>query len=74
MDIKTKANIDDIIYFMSENKVTTSVVRYIKIEVKDTQTEFGPRQMTDITYHTSHGHKIQEEETFLTKQALLESL
>ena len=37
MELKTKANIDDTIYFMSENKVTTSVIRYIKIEVKTPQ-------------------------------------
>lgn len=74
MQIKTKANIGDETFFMSENKVKTSTVRHIKIEATEEETQFGTKDKVSILYHTSSENKLYEEDTFLTKQELLDSL
>lgn len=74
MQIETKATIGDEVYFMQNNKVVMSTVKYIKIEVKEGPTQFGAKIIIDIIYQTSSTAKLDGSQIFLTKQALLESL
>lgn len=74
MQINTIANIRDEIFFLSENKVKTSTVRYIKIDITQETTQFNTKDTILLIYHTSDGSSLSEQNVFLTKQALLDSL
>lgn len=74
MQIEIKAIIGDEIYFMENNKIVKSTVKYIKIEVKEEPALFGTKTIIDITYQTNNTAKLNESQIFLTKQALLDSL
>ena len=74
MEITTKANIGDEIFFLADNKVKISTIRHIKIEVTDIITNFGTEDHIVILYHTSDKSIIYEHNVFLTKQELLDSL
>lgn len=74
MDIKTKADIGDITYFLADNKVVTAVVRHINIEVTEQSSQFGSTTNIVILYSTDTSNKVYEKDIFLTKQDLLDSL
>lgn len=73
MTINTKANIGDTVYFLYQNKVETAVVRHIKINVAEEQTQFIVGEKVFIDY-SINGFSKAEEDIFLTKQELLDSL
>lgn len=74
MTIETKANIGDEIYFMENNKVTMSTVKYIKIEIREQPTQFGSKTIINKTYQVANTASLDESQIFLTKQELLDSL
>lgn len=74
MNIDTIANIGDTIYLMAENKVTTGVVKYIKIEITKEQSLYALKDVLYIQYRTSDGAILYNKDIFLTKQELLDSL
>ena len=74
MEIITKANIGDEIFFLADNKVKTSTVRYIEIKITEDATQFGYKETITTVYYTSHSNKLYQNEIFPTKQALLDSL
>ena len=74
MDIITKADIEDEIFFLADNKVKTSIIRHIKIEVTKEDTQFGTKDKVVTLYSTSDGCKLYEHDVFLTKQELLDNL
>ena len=67
MNIKTLASIYDTVYVLADNKVVETKVTYIFIEIFMIPTNIR------INYQTDLG-RFQEDEVFLTKQALLDSL
>ena len=74
MKIEIKANIGDEIFFMHENKVTSSTVIDILINVIEQKDLYSYTTVTKIIYTTKLLPKILEEDAFLSKQELLESL
>ena len=74
MKIETKANIGDEIFFMHENKVTSSTVIDISINIIGQKNLYKYTTITTIVYNTKRLLKILEENAFLSKQELLESL
>lgn len=74
MQIETKVNLGDEIYFMENNKVVMSTVKHIKIEIREEPTQFGAKTVITKTYQTANTAKLDESQIFLTKRALLESL
>lgn len=74
MKIETKANIGDEIFFMHENKVTSSTVIDILINVIEQKNLYSYTTVTKIIYTTKQLPKILEECAFLSKQELLDSL
>lgn len=66
--------IGDEIYFMENNKVAMSTVKYIKIEIKEEPTPFGTKTIIDKTYQVANTVRLDEAQIFLTKQSLLDSL
>ena len=74
MDIKTKADIGDTAYFLANNKVITTVIKDIAIEVTEQTTEFGTMLNLTVYYNTNTSNKVHEKDIFLTKQDLLDSL
>ena len=74
MDITTKADIGDTLYFLSQNKVVTSTIQYINIDIEEGSTQFGAKLSTNIWYVVSTGQNFHESVIFLTKQELLDSL
>lgn len=74
MNITTKADIGDYVYFLANNKIITTIVRCIRIEVAEQTSQFGPRENIAIYYDTNKSNKIHEKDIFLTKQELLDSL
>ena len=74
MDISTKANIGDTVFFMSGNKVTTGQVKYIRIEIREVPIPLGFKNQVTIVNHISNNYRILEQDVFLTKQELLDSL
>ena len=74
MDIKTKADIGDYVYFLANNKIITTIVRCIRIEVAEQTSQFGPRENIAIYYDTNKSNKVHEKDIFITKQELLDIL
>ena len=74
MQITTAANIGDEIFFLADNKVKTSIIRHIKIEIIEEYSQFGTKNKVLILYYTSDENTIYEHNAFLTKQELLDSL
>ena len=74
MKIETKANIGDEVFFMHENKVTSDTVIDISINVIEQKNLYNYTTVTTIVYNTKRLLKILEENAFLSKQELLESL
>lgn len=74
MNITTKADIGDYVYFLANNKIITTIVRCIRIEVVEQTSQFGPGENIAIYYDTNKSNKIYEKDIFLTKQELLDSL
>lgn len=70
MTIKTKFNIDDIVYFMYDNKVYNGRIKNIKIYIKS---DNSIKNIYDI--HFARGITYScEEPLFKTKEELLKSL
>ena len=74
MNITTKADIGDYVYFLVNNKIITTIVRCIRIEVAEQTSQFGSEENIAIYYDTNKSNKIHETNIFLTKQELLDSL
>lgn len=73
MKIEIKANIGDEIFFMYQNKVTSSTVTKIAINVKE-QKSFCSFTTITVVYTTNSLLQIFEECAFLSKKELLEIL
>lgn len=76
MTIETKANIGDTIYFMEDNKVQSSKVYFIAIDVSKKKDEWTKTECSSvkISYTTEQRTIIQEELAFTSKEDLLKSL
>ena len=74
MNITTKADIGDYVYFLANNKIITTIVRCIRIEVAEQTSQFESEENIAIYYDTNKSNKIHETNIFLTKQELLDSL
>ena len=76
MTIETKANIGDTIYFMEDNKVQSSKVCFIAIDVSQKRNEWTREEDSSvkISYTTEQRTIIQEELAFTSKEDLLKSL
>jgi hypothetical protein len=72
MNITTAANVYDRVFAIKNNKVVEAIVTFISIEVCIKNKDFLSTY-TDIKYETDLGC-FTEDQIFLTKQALLDSL
>ena len=72
MNITTLANVYDTVFALKNNKVVETIVTFISIEVCIENRDFLSIS-TDIKYETDLGC-FTEDQIFLTKQALLDSL
>lgn len=69
MEVKTKFNIGDTIYFMYDNKVCNSFVRSVSVWIG--------KESTDIKYYMDRDKDripITEDESYATKEELIASL
>lgn len=73
MVIETRANIGDLIYYMYDNRVCSSHVRRICIEITDVIESKSNTRVIHCEYITHHG-TYEEEKIFLSKRSLVESL
>lgn len=77
MKIETKANIGDIIFYLTDNRVHSARVQVIKIIIEEkVNTTTGGLERTIIQYHeykTCHG-VFWSGDIFLSKRELAESL
>ena len=72
MDIKTKYDLGQSVFFMKDNKVETSAIKQIRIDVwynKDNE-----MRMRIHCYLFSGDQAYEEDNLFLTKEELIESL
>ena len=72
MDIKTKYDLGQSVFFMKDNKVATSAIKQISPDVwynKDNEIRMRIRY-----YLFSGDHDYEEDNLFLTKEELLKSL
>ena len=67
MEVQTKFNINDTVWFVVDNKVTQRRITGIEISVEDPA-------LPKITYTTIGGIKYPEQDVFKTKQELIDSL
>ena len=72
MDIQTKANVDDTIFFLDKNKVKVATVHEIQIKI------YSP-QIPEIKYKTKFRGVVEspwrnEGNVFLTREALIKNL
>lgn len=74
MNITTKANIGDTIFFMECNKVTSEEVKHIKIEISNKQHLYTEKTSISTLYYTNNESQIYEKDVFLSKQNLLDNL
>lgn len=74
MEITTKANIGDEIFFVSDNKVQTAEIKHIRIDIKETEEQFGTSTTMTAIYRTDKGNILYPNEFFKTKQELLDIL
>ena len=68
MEVKTKYNIGDMVFFISNNRVMNLKVTGVGISVDDASGE------PEIFYHLHYDSKMPENKLFRTKKELLESL
>ena len=68
MVVKTKYNIGDMVYFISDNRVMNLKVTGVGISVVDAGNE------PEIFYHLHYDSERPENKLFRTKKELLESL
>lgn len=68
MVVRTKYNIGDMVFFISNNRVMNLKVTGVGISVEDAGGE------PDIFYHLHYDEKRPENKLFRTKKELLESL
>ena len=76
MLIDTKADLGDEIFYMSNNKVKSSTVKYIGIDIVQTKAPWTYENVAQIKieYQTESTDKVPESLAFLTKENLLNSL
>lgn len=76
MIIDTKANLGDEIFYMSNNRVKSSTVKYIGIDIIQTKAPLTCEDIAQIKieYQTESIDKVPEYLAFLTKDDLLNSL
>lgn len=76
MQIETKANLGDEIFYMSNNKVKSDIVKYIGIDIFQTKAPLTQEDIAQIKieYQTESTDKVPESLAFLTKEDLLNSL
>ena len=74
MRLETKAEIGSEIFFLENNRVTTATIKHIQINIKEEPTQFGTKFIITTTYNTDRTDKLLEQDIFLSKQSLLDSL
>ena len=76
MQIETKADLGDEIFYMSNNKVKSDTVKYIGIDVVQNKAPWTCEDVAQIKieYQTESTDKVPESLAFLTKEELLNSL
>jgi len=79
MQIETKFDIGDTVFFIEENKVQQATIKRISINVNESNSQFGYGYKPDarIRYSTDSSNLSKyknEEQLFKTKQDLLDSL
>ena len=72
MTLTTKANIHDEVFYMKDNKITIDTVTQIKISIMANAYDIPTVSALYILSHESK--RFLEDEFFLTKQELLDSL
>ena len=72
MDIKTKYDLGQSVFFMKDNKVETSAIKQISIDVW--YNKFNEIRIKERYYLFSGDQFYGEEDLFLTKEELLKSL
>ena len=71
MTINTKYSIGNVVYSMSDNKVTCELITSI---VTETVKDHKGNHETDIRYRTNNSRVLKEDRVFSTKEELLNSL
>ena len=72
MDIKTKYDLGQSVFFMKDNKVETSAIKQISIDVW--YNKFNEIRIKERYYLFSADQFYEEDNLFLTKEELLKSL
>lgn len=75
MELKTKYNIGDAVFFMHNNKVNNSYVKNIEVKVNPDSNGLYPEPHVSVEYHvTINNARYYECELFSTKEELINSL
>ena len=77
MTLTTRFNINDKVFYMENNKVASSTVRHISINVRETTFNYGSKIDTTIKYHIDGSNLskcMMESTVFGSKEELLASL
>ncbi len=78
MEIKTKYNIGDTVFFMKDSIPQKDSIMGICTMSGEVANETGriwtPKQLGAVNYYFSNGHCVREEGVFPTKEELRESL
>lgn len=74
MDIVTKFNVNDKVYYMKNNKVTSSTVQEISIEVSPNMYLVPTVRVKYAIDGKDHSNKYKESQLFNSKHELLDSL
>ena len=72
MDIKAKYNLGQTMFYMKDNKVETSAIRQIRIDVWYNRDNNIKERISYCLFSSDHFY--EEEDLFLTKEELLKSL
>ena len=72
MDIKPKYDLGQSVFFMKDNKVETSTIRQISIDVWYNRDNNIKERISYCLFSTDHFY--EEKDLFLTKEELLKSL
>lgn len=77
MEISTKANVGDVIFYLNDNKVKSAPALYIGVHVGKEDVVIlnsGTKQLTTkITYKTCHG-TFEESRVYLSKEDMSKAL
>lgn len=70
MTIQTKFNLNDVVYFLVNNKVCSAPITSINIHIS----KFEKRRITYTVYHKDLTASLHENSVFSTKDELIKSL